>query len=95
MSDRGEMVVIEMSPENRLRLYRQITGQMEKLGYNPCNYNSLDLGFALPADWPEDMNDKATMAQLIVMARKLKMRIIISNLDVIPLKQTDEKGTAE
>jgi len=90
MSDRGEMVVIEMVSAERLKLYGQITARMKELGYNPCDYNGLELGIDLPADWPIDMNDHPTMAQLIVLARKLKMRIVINNLDVIPLKQTDE-----
>lgn len=92
---RGEMVQIDMVTADRLRLYGQITARMKEFGYNSCDYNGLELGIDLPADWPMDMNDRATIAQLIVLARKLKMQIVISNLDMIPLKQTDEKGTGE
>jgi len=86
MSDRGEMVVIDMVLAERIRLNAQITARMKELGYNPCDYNGLKLGIDLPPDWPMDMNDHPTMAQLIVLARKLRMRIVIDNLNLIPMK---------
>lgn len=92
MTDRGEMVVIEMAAGDRLRLYGEITSQMKKLGHNPCNYAALNLGFDLPADWPMDMNDRPTMARLIVLAQKLKMRIVINNMNLEPLKPSDDDG---
>jgi len=89
MTKKNEMVTIEMAPSDRLRLYSQITGRMEKLGYNPCDYGSLNLGFELPANWPEDKDAQPTMAQLVVVARKLKMRIVIDNLTLVPLKESE------
>jgi len=86
MSDRNEIVVIDMVSAERLKLYGQITTRMKELGYNPCDYNGLELGIDLPPDWPMDMNDHPTMAQLIVLARKLRIKIVISNLDMIPLE---------
>jgi len=89
MSDRSEMVVIEMVSGDRIRIHGQITAQMERLGFNSCDYSSLELGFDLPPEWPMDMNDHPTMAQLIVLARKLKLRIVIDNLNLIPLKEPE------
>lgn len=76
----NEIVLIEMASDKRLRLYGQITAQMEKLGFNPCDYKSLGLGFELPSTWPCDENTQPTLAQLVVTACKLNMRIIIDDL---------------
>ena len=90
--DENETVVLDMSSEGRLRLYGQITGQMEKLGYNPVDFASLDLGFELPAGWPVDMNAQPTLAQLTVLAHKLKMRITISDLNLAPRKESGKRS---
>lgn len=92
MPEKGEMVIIEMAPSDRLRLYGQITGRMEKLGYNACDYRALNLGFELPANWPVDINAEPTLAQLVVLARKLEMRIVIDNLNLVPLKESEKAG---
>lgn len=90
MPDENETVVIEMAPDDRIRLYGQVTAQMEKLGHNPCDYNSLNLGIDLPADlpadWPVGEKSQPSMPQLVVVARKLDMRIIITDLILIPRK---------
>ena len=85
MEDRNEIVTIEMSASDRLRIYGQITARMEKLGFNPCDYSALDLGFELPANWPVDKDAQPTLAQLVVVANKLKMRITIADLNLAPL----------
>jgi len=89
MSEKGEMVTIEMVSSDRLKLYGQITSRMENLGYNPCDYGALNLGFELPANWPVDKEAQPTLAQLVVVAKKLKMRIVIDNLNLIPLKENE------
>ena len=43
----------------------------------------VDLGFDLPVNWPADMACEVTLAQLTVLARKLEMRIEITNLDLL------------
>ena len=91
MRDKNETVVIEMFPDARLRLYGQITGQMEKLGYNPADYKALNLGFELPADWPVGEDTELTLAQLTVLALKLNMRITISDLHMVPRKKPEEE----
>jgi len=88
------MVTIAMWPNERLRLYGQITVQMEKLGINPVDYSALNLGFELAADWPYAEDAQPTFAQLIVVARKLKMRIVIHDLSLEPMvKGKEEKET--
>jgi hypothetical protein len=85
MRDENEVVTIEMMPMDRVRLQRQITDQMERLGFEPGDWNSLDLGFALSDGWPVDMNDQPTISQLLVFAVKLKMRVIITGLNMTPM----------
>jgi len=84
MRDANEVVTIEMVHTDRLRLYSQITAQMERMGINYGTWDSLDLGFELPAAWPVDVNAQPTIAQLIVLAVKLKMRVVITDLNLIP-----------
>lgn len=83
MADR-ELVKIELPPNIKAEIYGQITSRMAKLGYDPNNWASLDLGLELPPDWPIDKDDHPTLAQLVVIARKLKMEIIINNLCLCP-----------
>ena len=85
--DENEIVTIEMAASDRLRLDQQINNRMEKLGYTAYNYSRLDLGFELPINWPADMNCQLTLSQLTVIAVKLKMRIVIDNINMMPLKE--------
>jgi len=91
MPGENETVVIEMVTDDKLRLYSDITAQMKRLGYNPCDYGSLNLGFELPADWPVGVNAQPTLAQLTVLARKLNMRVIINHLILEPRKKAVEE----
>ena len=84
MRDENEVMTIEMMPMDRVRLQRQITDQMERLGLDPGDLNSLDLDFELSDRWPVDMNDQPTISQLIVFALKLKMRVIVTDLNMVP-----------
>ena len=89
MPEKNEQVVVELGRECRLRLYGQITARMEKLGYNPCDYGSLKLGIYLPPAWPVDEKYQPTLAELVVVICKLKMRLIIGDVNLEPLKQDD------
>jgi hypothetical protein len=91
MADENEIVSIAMWPDARLELYGHITSRMSELGYNPCDYSALDLGFELPADWPHGENAQPTLAQLVVVAKKLKLRIVIHNLEVEPMRLPEKK----
>ena len=90
----NEIVNVAIWPDKRLQLYGQITAQMEKLGFNPGDYDQLDLGFKLPADWPYAEEAQPTFAQLIVVARKLEMKIVIHDLSFeFMAKDTEGKGS--
>lgn len=84
--DKNETVIVELVHEARLRLYSQITAQMESKGLNSADFNQLGLGFELPAGWPVDVNSQPTLAQLTVIAKKLDMQIIINDLNLYPRK---------
>ena len=86
MSDKLETVAIDMVTGDRLRLSNQIYSRMEQMGFNAYDYKSLNLGFELPASWPADIDSQPTLAQLVVLAHKLKMRLVISNLDLVARK---------
>ena len=87
MADENEMLTIEMAPSDRMRLNNQIVVQMEKLGYTAYNWEELKLGFEPPPGWPIDKDAQPTLAQLVVFARKLKMKIIIGDLNLVPCKE--------
>ena len=89
MGDSCQRVIIEMASGDRLKLYSQITGQMERLGISYASWDSLDLGFELPAGWPMDVNAQPTLSQLIVVARKLKMQISINDLNLEPMAREE------
>lgn len=85
MRDNNEVVTIEMSLDDRMLLCDQITDQMDRMGLNYLAWGSLDLGFDLPDGWPVDVNKQPTISQLIVFAIKLKMRVIITGLNMTPM----------
>lgn len=80
MSDANEMVNIEMEKEPRTRLRHAVVSQMVRLGYDSLAWESLKLGFEMPAGWPDDEGSEITFSQLVVLARKLKMQIVIRDL---------------
>ena len=85
MSD-NEMVKVELSAESRLKLAGQLNVRMEKLGFGTDNYKELGLGFDLPEGWPIDINAQPTLPQLAVLAVKLKMRLVIDELNLVPMQ---------
>ena len=88
MPEPNELIVIELPPSARMRLSNQILRRMEEMGFKGFQYNALDLGFHLPAEWPDDPSVDITMAQLAVLAIKLKMRLTIGSLNFPPLPAT-------
>jgi len=79
----NETVVVVMERGDRLRLDQQICDRMQAMSLQAYDYKKLDLGFDLPVNWPADMACEVTLAQLTVLARKLEMRIEITNLDLL------------
>lgn len=82
-----ETVIIELVTSDRLKLNNQIYARMEELGYTPYDYDALELGFHLPISWPADKDSEITLSQLTVIAYKLKMVIVINDLNLIPHKE--------
>jgi hypothetical protein len=91
MSDPNEILVLELDAGIRMRLADQIARQMNVQGFGAEHFKRLNLGFELPVGWPVDMNAQPTLAQLIVLAKKLNLQIVISDLNVLPLKN-EQKG---
>jgi hypothetical protein len=86
MTDPNEMLVLELDAGIRMRLADQIIRQLNTGGLG-TDLNILDLGFKLPVGWPVDMNAQPTLAQLVVLAKRLNLQIVISDLNVLPLKR--------
>jgi hypothetical protein len=82
MKEKNEIVSLDLGFECRNRLHAQILEQAKRQGFKIGQINELNLGFELPQGWPYDINSSPTLAQLVVIAEKLKMNIIISNLDM-------------
>jgi len=89
MPNENEIVIINIPHLVKVELYSKVTSRMENLGYNTVNYGALDLGFELPADWPFGRDTEITMAQLVVIAKKLDMRISITELFIEPRQRQD------
>lgn len=86
MADENEIVVIELVTADRIMLSEQILAAMQARGHAAYNYRSLDLGFDLPTSWPAGIESELTMAQLVILARKLDLRIVINGLIMVPNK---------
>ena len=78
----GEIVKIELTPELRLRLAEQLQmGLIHRYGTE--DFNELKLGFKLGPTWP--LEGEVLLSQLIVLAHKLKMQIIIGDIALAPI----------
>lgn len=93
MSEENEIVVVDIPHVSKIQLYGQVTSQMEKLGFCISDYESLELGFDLPVDWPLSGDRELTLAELVVLARKLKMRIFISDVSMEPFNKEKSDGS--
>jgi len=82
----NEIVVIELVTADRIMLSEQILNAMRAKGYTAYNYRALDLGFDLPTSWPANIESELTLAQLVILAGKLDLRIVINSLIVVPHK---------
>ena len=81
MTESGEIVSLELTFDDRLRLYSNITSRMGELGLNCATWDSLDLpGLRLGAGWP--VETEPTLAELVVIARKLRTRLVINKIEI-------------
>ena len=96
MHEPNERVIIELSPEGRMRLSSQILRRMQEMGFKGFRYDALDLGFHLPTEWPDDPSIEITHAQLVVLAARLDMRLTIGDANFSPMPvATDPKPNTE
>ena len=85
----NETVTVRL--KNKVRLNTAIAERMQQLGYKPFDYEALDMGFELPAKWPADSYDSPTLAQLTVLACKLKTVIVIGEITLMPREQFERQ----
>ena len=76
----NEMVVLELAHDDKIQVTERIHEQVAKFGYMPA------IKFAFMDNWPMDKNHPPTLAQLVVIARVMKFRIVISSLSLEPLR---------
>ena len=79
--DTNEGVILKLPSDSLLRIYSNLTGRMHELGYERLDWDVLDLGFVLRPDWPL-FGPGPTLAQMVVVAHKLRLRIVIDELHV-------------
>ena len=91
MKEAHEILTVKLERDDRLKLYSQITERMKEKGYDPMRWDSMHLGFHLPAEWPVDEKCQPTLAQLTVIAVKLEMDLEITRLNLYPRKKDDGK----
>ena len=87
MESNKEIVTLELDPECRIRLSNEIYAQMEKKHYH-SDIRLLGIP-GLSADWPIDKDSHPTLAQLILIAQKLNMEIVINGLNLMPRKEPE------
>ena len=90
-----ERVVLDLTTSDKAGLYGKITDRRKEKGYEIGDWDSLDLGFKLPAGWPADQNCQVTLAQLVVIAVKLDMSIVINSLNVLPTVHEFKEGSKD
>jgi hypothetical protein len=83
----AEMVKIHLwSYFDKITLKNAIDDRVKELGLGD-SAGDLDLGFELPYGWPVDKDCEVTLAQLVVLGQKLKLRITITRLSVEPMEK--------
>jgi hypothetical protein len=85
MADKNEIITIELSGEDVTILAKRIFWQINKRG---CQVRHSIEPNLRPKDWAR-YKEQPTLAQLVVLAQKLNMRIIINSLYMVP-RETDE-----
>jgi nitrogen regulatory protein PII len=81
-----EVIKIELTAEGRMRLDYQLREGLTKEKYSSSvSFNVLGLGFQLDDDWP--FEGEILFSQLVALACKLKMQIIIGDINLSPMIQ--------
>ena len=95
MKDKGvEIVRLDLDNSIKLRIKGQIDSRMEDFGFQPGDYAALDLGFKVSDGWPVDKDCSPTLAEFVVLAKKLDMPIILPDLLFCPSEGDDGDHSA-
>lgn len=86
MDGEKEIVSVDLDYGDKVALLGQATSRMEAMGLGPYDFGELHLGFAVPPGWPVEHGCEPTLAQLVVLARKLGMRLVITGLRMEPMR---------
>ena len=86
----NEGVILKLPSDSLLRIYSNLTGRMHELGYERLDWDVLELGFSLKPDWPL-FGPGPTLAQMVVVTHKLRLRIVIDEMHVESLPLTSPK----
>lgn len=81
MSEGIEMIKIELERAAKVRIKGQIDERMEELEFSAGDFAALDLGLDLPEGWPADKDCEPTLAEFVVLGRKLGIQFIINITD--------------
>ena len=92
MADKNELITVKLSADNRRKLMAQLNELTAKAGCKVrpiyC-YADLNTGLELHSHWP--VMGELTLAQLVVLAAKLKARIVISNINIVSREKVQSK----
>jgi len=72
-----EIVKVELERDVKLRIKGLIDERMEERGVEAGDYAALELGFSVSEGWPVDKDCEPTLAELVVLAKKLSIQIVI------------------
>lgn len=86
--DNDELITIAMPPTELIRLSEQINSRLIAMGDPAGAINAVVPGLNLELSWP--FSEGPTLAQLVVIAKKLDMKITISNLYIEPHKERSQ-----
>ncbi len=90
----GELIVCNLNGRDIVALSEIFSQQAKKL-FDSDDFRKLDLGFEVPKGFLQLGGPQPTMAQLVVMAAKLKVQIVITHLEFKTLEQLNAEAAAK
>jgi len=82
MSESIEIVTVELGTKNKVELKSVIDQRMEDLGIEPGNFAALEIGCKLDEGWPADKNCQPSLAEYVVVARRLGLQVVLNNIEL-------------
>jgi len=86
MNERNEIVVIEMDKDGLAALSDSIGDRMGSVGMADGDSREVIQRWIFSQGWPYEVLGGPTLAQLVVVARALNMRITIRDLAMSPME---------